>query len=68
MHTGTVRWYSYSKGCGYIIPDDGSADVFMYVSRFGDIALGSLRQYDRVRFCVNAGPKGRVASNIRPLN
>jgi CspA family cold shock protein len=68
MHTGTVRWFSYSKGCGYIIPDDGSADVFAHVSRFGDPGLGSLRQHERVRFCVNAGPNGGVASNIHPLN
>lgn len=67
MHTGTVRWFSYSKSCGYIIPDDGSTDVFAHVSQFGDPALGSLRQHQRVRFCVRAGPKGRVASNIRPL-
>jgi CspA family cold shock protein len=68
MHSGTVRWFSYSKSCGYIIPDDGGTDVFAHVSGFGDPALPSLSQHQRVRFCVKAGPKGRVASDIRPLN
>ena len=68
FHTGTIRWFSYSKGCGYIIPDDGSTDVFAHFTRFSDPALRSLRQHQRVSFCMKPGPQGRVASNIRPLD
>jgi CspA family cold shock protein len=67
MNTGTVRWFSYSKGCGFIIPDDGSADVFAHFSGFRDVGLRSLEQNQRVRYRVSAGPKGGVASNVYAL-
>jgi CspA family cold shock protein len=59
-----VRWFSYSKGCGFITPDDGGGEVFAHFSRFADSGLRSLSQHDRVRYVVSAGPMGGVASNI----
>jgi CspA family cold shock protein len=67
LHTGTVRWFSYSKGCGFITPDDGGADVFAHFSGFRDVGLQALHQNQRVRFRVSAGPKGRVARDICAL-
>ena len=67
MHTGTVRWFSYSKGCGFIIPDDGGADVFAHYSGLRDNGVGSLHANERVRYDTCFGPKGTVASNIRSL-
>ncbi len=64
MSTGTVRWFSYSKGCGFIIPDDGGGDVFAHFSGLSGVGLRSLHPNQRVSYDVNAGPKGRVASNI----
>ena len=67
MQTGKVRWFSYSKGCGFIIPDDGGSDVFAHFSGFADATLGSLSQNESVRYRVKMGPLGRVASDIRRL-
>jgi cold shock protein len=67
MNTGTVRWFSYSKGCGFIVPDDGGADVFAHFSGFCERGARSLHPDQRVRYSVRAGPKGAVASNIRSL-
>jgi len=67
MNTGTVRWFSYSKGCGFIVPDDGTADVFAHFSGLGDVGERSLHQAQRVRYNLQTGPKGAVASNIRSL-
>ena len=65
MKTGTVRWFSYSKGCGFIIPDDGSADVFAHFSALED--AGSLHPNQRVSYDKHAGPRGAVAGNIVSL-
>jgi CspA family cold shock protein len=67
MHTGTVRWFSYSKGCGFIIPDDGSADVFAHFSALSELGRRTLRANERVRYDRDSGPRGAVARNISLL-
>jgi CspA family cold shock protein len=67
VSTGTVRWFSYSKGCGFITPDDGGADVFAHFSALGGLAVQSLDANARVRYDMRLGPKGVVASNISLL-
>ena len=34
MATGTLKWFDKSKGFGFIIPDDGSAEVFVHLQKF----------------------------------
>lgn len=67
MDTGTVRWFSYSKGCGFIIPDDGGADVFAHFSGFRDVCLELLEPLQRVGYRLSVGPMGAVASDIYAL-
>lgn len=67
MNEGTVRWFSYSKGCGFITPDGGGADVFAHYSSFRAGNLRSLHPNQRVRYHLNVGPKGPVAREIAAL-
>jgi len=30
MQTGTIKWFNNEKGYGFIVPDDGSDDVFLH--------------------------------------
>jgi CspA family cold shock protein len=63
--TGTVRWFSYSKGCGYIVPDDGSQDVFAHYSELVDVESECLYACQQVTYLVTTGPSGAVALRIR---
>ena len=50
--TRTVKWFNASKGFGFIVPDDGSEEIFVHQSHLKAEGFRSLRE---VRF--NWSPK-----------
>ncbi|NOX08230.1 MAG: cold-shock protein [Gammaproteobacteria bacterium] len=64
MATGTVKWFSNSKGYGFIAPDDGGEDVFAHFSAIEMDGYRSLTEGQKVQFEVEDGPKGLQASKI----
>ena len=67
MATGTVRWFSPEKGIGFIIPDDGSEDVFAHFTAVLATGQPALSKNSKVQFDVKNGGRGPVAENIRVL-
>ena len=64
MAKGTVKWFSDSKGFGFITPDDGSADVFVHHSAIESTGFKSLSENDIVEYEVEQGEKGPKATNV----
>jgi CspA family cold shock protein len=64
MARGTVKWFSDSKGFGFITPDDGSKDVFVHHSEIQGVGFKSLSENDIVEFEVEQGAKGPRAVNV----
>ena len=64
MAKGTVKWFSDSKGFGFITPDDGSKDVFVHHSAIQGMGYKSLAENDVVEFEVEQGEKGPKALNV----
>ena len=60
--TGIVKWYSESKGFGFIERDTGAKDVFVHHSEISNAT--SLIEGTRVDFTVKQGSKGLAASNV----
>ena len=67
MATGTVKWFNDAKGFGFITPDGGGEDLFAHFSAIQGKGFRSLAENQRVEFDVTTGPKGKQASNIRPI-
>lgn len=61
--TGTVKFFNSQKGFGFIVPDDGSKDIFVHMSNIAD-AQQSLNEGDKVEFEKDQGRKGVEAKNV----
>ena len=67
MRTGIVKWFNNAKVYGFILPDEGSTDVFAHYSAIRMEGYRTLKAGQTVRFEVEAGPKGMHAIAIEAL-
>lgn len=66
MAEGTVKWFSSTKGYGFITPDDGGDDLFVHHSDVNMTGYASLDEGQKVQFEVGEGKKGPCATNVAP--
>ncbi len=64
MATGTVKWFSASKGFGFIAPEDGGADLFIHFSNISGSGYRNLEEGQKVEFEAQQGKKGMEATNV----
>ena len=67
MATGTVKWFSDSKGYGFITPDEDGKDLFVHHSAIAGGGFRSLTDGARVSYDTEQGPKGPAATNVQPV-
>jgi CspA family cold shock protein len=67
MATGTVKWFSDSKGYGFITPDEAGKDLFVHHSAIAGGGFRSLTDGARVSYDTEQGPKGPAAKNVQPV-
>ena len=64
--TGTVKWFSRTKGYWFITQPNGP-DVFVHYSAIAGEGFRNLDEGQQVEFTVQQGPKGLQAADVRPL-
>ncbi|MFH1873974.1 MAG: cold-shock protein [Pseudomonadota bacterium] len=65
MAKGTVKWFSDSKGYGFIAPENGGDDIFVHFQAIQSEGFKSLKEGQVVEFEVTEGPKGKQAANVK---
>ncbi len=67
MLTGTIKWFNYKKGYGFIEPEADKKDVFLHITQLEKIGLHHLDDGQRVGYELY-DDRGRIAAgNIKIL-
>jgi CspA family cold shock protein len=61
MATGTVKWFNATKGYGFIVPDDGTNDVFVHISAVEQSGMGQLVEGQKINY-ETANNNGKTAA------
>ncbi|HEY5702679.1 MAG TPA: cold-shock protein [Gammaproteobacteria bacterium] len=64
MSTGTVKWFNEAKGYGFIVPSDGSPDVFVHFSVIEGDGFKTLKEGQTVEFESQSSGKGPQATRV----
>ncbi len=65
MTTGTVKFFSTTKGFGFITPDDGGKDEFVHITEVDRAMMTSLTEGQKVSFEVQQDTRGPKAVNLQ---
>lgn len=60
MKKGTVKFFNYSKGFGFIVDDETGQDIFVHASGLID----DINEGDQVEYEVEQGKKGLNAVKV----
>lgn len=62
MATGTVKFYNTQKGYGFIVPDDGSKDIFVHATALERAGIRGLNEGQKVTYETQTDQRsGKIA-------
>ncbi len=66
--SATVKWYDPAKGYGFLIPDDGSPDIYCRVSALSAVGLDALLPGATITCETAPAARGREVSRILSID
>lgn len=63
MSTGIVKWFDEYKGYGFIVPDDGSEDLFVHHTNILTEGFRTLKEGQKVDYEMG---QGLDATDVKP--
>jgi len=64
MSSGKVKWFDEAKGFGFIVPENGSEDIFVHYSAIQGDGFKTLAEGQAVDYEAQRGAKGWQASAV----
>ena len=62
MAVGTVKFFNYDRGYGFISNDEGGADAFVHISAVQASGLSGLDQDQRVSYELETDARGKTSA------
>ena len=67
MQIGTLKWFNFTKGYGFIEPSDRSRDIFLHISAIEQAGIKNIDSGQKLSF-ETVTQKGKLsATNIKLL-
>ena len=64
MPTGKVKWFDPAKGFGFIVADDGGADILLHANVLRNFGQGSVADHARIIVLVQQTQRGAQAVEV----
>ena len=62
MAVGTVKFFNYDRGYGFISNDSGGADAFVHISAVEAAGLPGLNKDERISYELETGANGKISA------
>jgi len=65
--TGKVKWFNWSKGFGFIAPNDGSKDIFVHITAVKEGNIKNMDEGQALEFELQENNNKVSAVNLKEL-